>query len=418
VVLDNASFNVKAGRQEREMLKKSLLATVLFAVTVALQAVAADTPGVTATEIKIGNTSPYSGPASAASVIAKLETAFFKMVNDQGGVAGRKINFISLDDGYSPPKTVEQVRRLIEENQVVLLFNTVGAATNSAIERYVNQKKVPHLFIGGGADKFADYENFPWTMGFQPSYRTEAQIYAKYILKEKSNAKIAILYQNDDFGKGYLAGMKDVLGDRFDKMVVTASYEATDPTIDSQITSLQGADANVLLVAAIPKFAAQAIRKVHDLDWKPLFFMSNISANIATVIIPAGPENAIGMITAGYLKDPSEPKSKNDASMNEWRDFMAKYMPGANTSDGSYAYAYAVSKAMLQVLKQCEGDFTRENIMKQVTNLRDLELPTLLPGIKVNTSPTNYHPIRQMLLVKFDGTHWVALGDLSTGTGN
>jgi branched-chain amino acid transport system substrate-binding protein len=404
---------------KREMLeKRSFLATVLFAVTVASMAVAADTPGVTATEIKIGNTSPYSGPGSTASVIAKLETAFFKMVNDQGGVAGRKINFISLDDGYSPPKTVEQVRRLIEEDQVALLFNTVGAATNSAIQPYLNQKKVPDLFLGGGADKFSDYQHFPWTMGFAPSYRTEAQIYAKYILKEKPNAKIAILYENDDLGKGYLAGMKDVLGDRFDKMVVTASYENTDPTIDSQITSLQGADANVLLVAAIPKFAAQAIRKVHDLDWKPLFFMSNISTNIATVIRPAGPENAIGMITAGYLKDPNEPTFKNDAGLNEWRDFMAKYMPGANTADGSYAYAYAVSKAMLQVLTQCEGNFTRENIMKQAANLHDLELPTLLPGIKVNTSPTNYHPIRQMLLVKFDGTRWVALSDLINGADN
>src|SRR5580692_5589078 len=397
------------------MLKKSLLATVLLAVTVALQAVAADTPGVTATEIKIGNTSPYSGPASAASVIAKLETAFFKMVNDQGGVAGRKINFISLDDGYSPPKTVEQVRRLIEENQVVLLFNTVGAATNSAIERYVNQKKVPHLFIGGGADKFADYENFPWTMGFQPSYRTEAQIYAKYILKEKSNAKIAILYQNDDFGKGYLAGMKDVLGDRFDKMVVTASYEATDPTIDSQITSLQGADANVLLVAAIPKFAAQAIRKVHDLDWKPLFFTSYVSTNIGAVIKPAGPENAIGMITLRYVKDPTDPTWKNDAGMNEWRDFMAKYMPGADTTDANYVFAYGVSKTMLQVLKQCGDDFSRENIMKQAANLKDFDDPMLLPGIKVNTSPTNFHPIKAMQLMKWDGKTWVPFGGIIEG---
>jgi ABC-type branched-subunit amino acid transport system substrate-binding protein len=307
--------------------KKSLWATVLFALTAAAPAVADDRPGVTATEIKIGNTSPYSGPASGYSVIAKLETAFFKMVNDQGGVAGHKINFISLDDGYSPPKTLEQVRRLIEEDQVALLFNTVGAATNSAIQRYVNQKKVPDLFLGGGAD-------------------------------------------------------------------------------------------NVLLVAAIPKFAAQAIRKVHDLDWKPLFFMSSISANIATVIRPAGPENAIGIITAGYLKDPNEPTFKSDAGMNEWRDFMAKYMPGSDTTDGSYAYAYAVSKAMLQVLKQCEGNFTRENIIKQAANLHDLEIPTLLPGIKVNTSPTNYHPIRQMQLSKFDGTHWVALSDLITGAGN
>jgi branched-chain amino acid transport system substrate-binding protein len=249
------------------MLKKrSLLATVLFALTAAVPAVAADTPGVTATEIKIGNTDAYSGPASAYSVIAKLETAFFKMVNDRGGVAGRKINFVSLDDGYSPPKTVEQVRRLIEEDQVALLFNTLGTPTNSAIQRYVNQKQVPHLFISTGADKFGDYQHFPWTMGFQPSYRTEAQIYSKYILANKPDAKIGVLYQNDDLGKDYVGGVKDVLGDNFDKMVITASYETTDPTIDSQITSLQAAGANVLLVGATPKFAAQAIRKVHDLD--------------------------------------------------------------------------------------------------------------------------------------------------------
>jgi branched-chain amino acid transport system substrate-binding protein len=398
--------------------KRSLLATVLFALTAAAPAVAADTPGVTATEIKIGNTNPYSGPASAYSVVAKLETAFFKMVNDQGGVAGRKINFISLDDGYSPPKTLEQVRRLIEEDQVAILFNTLGTATNSAIQRYVNQKQVPHLFISTGADKWGDYQHFPWTMGFQPSFRTEAQIYSKYMLANKPDAKIGILYQNDDLGKDYVAGVKDVLGDKFDKMVVTASYETTDPTIDSQITSLQAADANVLLVAAIPKFAAQAIRKVHDLDWRPLFFMSNNSASIGAVIKPAGPENAVGMITAGFVKDPNDPTWKNDAGMNEWRDFMAKYMPGADTTDGYYVFAYGVSKAMLQVLKQCDGNFTRENIMKQAANLHDLELPTLLPGIKVNTSPTNYHPIRQMQLSKFDGTHWVQFGDLITGAGN
>jgi branched-chain amino acid transport system substrate-binding protein len=398
--------------------KRSWLAAVLVALTAAVPAVADDMPGVTATEIKIGNTNGYSGPNSAVSVIAKLETAFFKMVNDQGGVAGRKINFISLDDGYSPPKTLEQVRRLIEEDQVALLFNTLGTPTNSAIHRYVNEKKVPHLFISSGADKWGDYQHFPWTMGFQPSFRTEAQIYAKYILKEKPNAKIAILYQNDDLGKDYVAGMKDVLGDKFDKMVVTASYEATDPTIDSQITSLQGADANVLVVAAISKFAAQAIRKVHDLDWKPLFFMSNTAASIGAVIKPAGPENAIGIITAGYLKDPNGPMWKNDAGMNEWRDFMAKYMPGADTTDGAYVFAYAVSKAMLQVLKQCGDDLSRENIMKQAANLHDLELPTLLPGIKLNTSPTNYHPIRQMQFEKFDGSIWVLFGDVITGAGN
>jgi branched-chain amino acid transport system substrate-binding protein len=351
-------------------------------------------------------------------VSAKLEAAFFKMINDQGGVAGRKINFISLDDGYSPPKTVEQVRRLVEEDQVAFLFNTVGTATNSAIQRYVNEKKVPNLFITSGADKWDDYQQFPWTMGFQPSYRTEAQIYAKYILREKPNRKIAILYQNDDFGKDYLAGMKDVLGDKFDKMVVTASYETTDPTVDSQITSLQAAGANALLVAATSKFAAQAIRKVHDLDWKPLFFLSYVSNSVGAVIKPAGPENAIGIITAGFEMDPTDPTWRNDAGMNEWRDFMANYMPGADTSDVGYAFAYAVSKAMLQVLKQCEGDFTRENIMKQALSLHGLELPTLLPDIKVNTSPTNRRPIRQMQLEKFDGATWVRFGDVITGGGN
>jgi branched-chain amino acid transport system substrate-binding protein len=404
--------------REGNARKGSLLATVLFALAAATPALADDTPGVTATEIKIGNTEAYSGPASAYSVIAKLESAFFKMVNDQGGVAGRKINFISLDDGYSPPKTLEQVRRLIEQDRVALLFNTTGAACNSAIQKYVNQKQVPHLFLGTGADKFGDYQHYPWTMGFQPSYRTEAQIYAKYILKEKPNAKIAILYQNDDFGKDYPTGMKDVLGDNFDKMVVTASYETTDPTIDSQITSLQAAGADVLLVAASPKFAAQAIRKVHDLDWKPLFFMTYTSTSIAAVINPAGPQNAIGMISAGFVKDQADPNSRNDTGMNEWRDFMAKYMPGADTTDGNYVFAYSISKAMLKVLEQCEGNFTRENIMKQATNLHDLELPTLLPGIRVNTSPTNYHPIRQMQLGKFDGTHWIPLGDLVTDAGD
>src|SRR5580693_6006581 len=275
------------------MFRRGFLIAASAASAAAMRpARADDTPGVTATEIKIGNTDAYSGPASAYGVIAKTETAFFQMVNDQGGVAGHKINFISYDDGYSPPKTVEQVRRLIEEDQVAFLFQNLGTPPNTAIQRYVNQKKVPHLFISTGADKWGDYQHFPWTMGFQPSYRTEAQIYAKYILKEKPNPKIAILYQNDDLGKDYIAGMKDVLGDKFDKMVVTASYETTDPTIDSQITSLQASGANVLLVAAIPKFGAQAIRKVHDLDWKPLFLMSQPSASIGAVIKPGGPENA------------------------------------------------------------------------------------------------------------------------------
>jgi len=395
--------------------KQSLLATVLFAIATAAPALANDIPGVTATEIKIGNTDAYSGSGSAYSVIAKLETAFFKMVNDHGGVAGRKINFISLDDGYSPPKTLEDVRQLIEEDQVALLFNNLGTACNSAIQKYVNLKQVPQLFISTGADKFADYQHFPWTMGFQPSYRTEAQIYSKYILANKPDAKIGILYQNDDFGKDYLVGVKDALGADFDKMVFAASYETTDPTIDSQITSLQAAGANVLLVAASPKFAAQAIRKVHDLDWKPLFFLSNVSISVGAVLKPAGTENAVGIISAAYMKDSNDPTWKSDAGMNEWRDFMAKYMPGADTTDIFAVFAYGVSKTMLQVLNQCEGDFTRENIMNQALNLHDLELPTLLPGIKVNTSPTNYHPIRQMQLAKFDGATWVRFSDVIAG---
>jgi branched-chain amino acid transport system substrate-binding protein len=380
-----------------------------------LPAHAADTPGVTATEIKIGHTIAYSGPASAYGVIGKFHTAFFNMVNDQGGVGGRKINFISLDDGYSPPKTVEQVRRLVEQDQVAFLFNTLGTPTNSAIWHYVNQKHVPHLFISTGADKWGDYEHYPWTMGFQPSYRTEAQIYTKYILQQKPNAKIAILYQNDDFGKDYPAGVKDILGDKFDKMTVTASYETTDATIDSQITSLQASAADVLLVAGIPKFAAQSIKKVHDLGWKPMYFMTNVAISVGTVMNPSGPENSIGMISTNYLKDSTDPRWANDPGMNEWREFMAKRMPGADVTDLSYVFAYAVCLTMLKVLQQCGDDFSRENIMKQAANIKDYDDPMTLPGIKINTSPTNFHPIKAMQLMKWDGKTWVPFGDIIAG---
>jgi len=379
-------------------------------------AAAADLPGVTATEIKIGNTNAYSGPASSYGVIAKTETAFFKMVNDQGGVAGHMIDFISYDDAYSPPKTVEQTRRLIEEDQVALLFNALGTAPNTAVERYVNLKKVPDLFISTGADKWGDYKHFPWTMGYQPSYRTEAQIYTKYMLAQAPGAKMAVLYQNDDFGKDYPAGVKDILGDKYDKVVREASYETTDSTVDSQLTSLQASGADVLLVAATPKFAAQAIRKVHDLGWHPkLFFMTNVSISVGSVMTPAGADNGVGIITTGYMKDPTDPSFKDDAGMNEWRAFMAKYMPGADMTDGNYSFAYGVSTVMLQVLKQCNGDFSRANIMKQATNLHDVPDPVLLPGIKVSTSPTNYHPIRAMQLQKWDGKTWVRFGDIIEG---
>jgi branched-chain amino acid transport system substrate-binding protein len=399
--------------------RQALIGGTALAATVATGGIcpvhAQTSPGVTATEIKIGHTIAYSGNASSYGVIGKLESAFFNMVNEQGGVGGRKIDFISLDDGYSPPRTVEQVRRLVEVDEVALLFNTLGTPTNSAIHRYVNQKKVPHLFVSTGADKWGDYKNFPWTMGYQPSYRTEAQIYTKYILEHKPDAKIAILFQNDDFGKDYPAGVKDVLGDRFDKTTVLSTYETTDATIDSQITSLQASGANVLLVAAIPKFAAQAIRKVADLQWKPLFLMTNVAISVGTVMNPAGPENAVGMISSNYIKDPTDPRWARDAGMTEWRDFMNKYMPGADQTDLSYVFAYSVSKAMLQVLKQCDGNFTRENIMKQAASLKDLENPMLLPGIKINTGPTNFRPIKAMQLMRWDGKTWVPFGNVIEG---
>jgi branched-chain amino acid transport system substrate-binding protein len=391
------------------------IGAVLAAGLASTPAAAQVTPGVTATEIKIGHTIAYSGPASAYGVIGKLETAFFKMVNEQGGVAGHKITFISYDDGYLPPKTVEQVRRLIEEDQVTFLFNTLGTPSNTAIQPYMNQKKVPQLFIATGADKWGDYKRYPWTMGFQPSYRTEAQIYAKYMLQNVKEPKIAILYQNDDFGKDYPAGVKDVLGDKFANMSVTASYEATDATVDSQLNTLQASGANVLLVAAIPKFAAMAIRKVYELGWKPTFFLTNVATSVGAVITPAGAEKAVGILSTDYRKDPVDPTWANDPGMQEWRDFMAKNMPGADLTDSGYVYAYGVSKTMLQVLKQCNGDFSRENVMKQAANLRDFELPTLLPGIKVNTSPTNFHPIRAMQLLKWDGKTWVRFGPVIEG---
>jgi branched-chain amino acid transport system substrate-binding protein len=402
------------------MQRRSLLTagTALLAssfVATSRSARAEDTPGVTATEIKIGHTNPYSGPASAYGTNGKLQIAFWNMVNEQGGVAGRKINFITLDDAYSPSKTVEVVRRLVEQEQVAFLFQTLGTPTNSAIQKYVNQKKVPHLFIATGADKWGDYKNFPWTMGFNPSYRTEAQIYTKYILSQKPDAKIAILYQNDDFGKDYPAGVKDILGDKFDQRTMLATYETTDATIDSQITSLQASGAEVLMVVATPKFAAQSIKKVHDLGWKPLFIMTNVAISIGTVMVPAGPENSIGMVSTSYLKDSTDPRWVNDPGMNEWRDFMNKQMPGADQTDLSYIYAYGAALTMLHVLKQCGDDFSRANLMKQAANIKDLVLPVLLPGIKVNTSPTNFHPIKAMQMIRWDGKTWVPFGDIIEG---
>ncbi|HSU06924.1 MAG TPA: ABC transporter substrate-binding protein [Acetobacteraceae bacterium] len=390
---------------------------VTGAVALGQHARAKSTPGVTATELKIGNTMPYSGPASSYAPIGKTESAFFNMVNDKGGIAGRKINFISLDDGYLPPRTVEDVRRLVEQDEVAFLFNTLGTPTNTAIEKYLNHAKVPQLFVATGADKWGDYKEYPWTIGLQPSYRTEAQIYAKYALKQKPDAKIAFLYQNDDFGKDYLNGVRDILGANWDKYVVKAvSYEATDPTIDSQITTLQGAGADVLICATAPKQAAQAIRKVHDLNWHPMFFMTNVSISSGSVMQPAGAENGVGIITSGWLKDQNDPAWKDDPGMNEWRAFMAKNMPGADLTDNNYVYGFTASRVMLHVLEACNGNFSRENVMKQATGIQRLEVPTLLPGLVVATSPTNYHPIRAMQLQKWDGKTWVRFGEVIEGT--
>ncbi len=376
---------------------------------------AEETPGVTATEIRIGNTMPYSGPASAYGTIGKADTATFRMANDMGGIAGRKVNFISYDDGYSPPKTVEQIRRLVEEDKVACLSGDLGTATNSAIVKYVNQKKVPHLFLATGADKWGDYKEHPWTIGWQPSYVTEAQIYAKYILQTKPDAKIGVLYQNDDFGKDYLHGVRDVLKNRFETIVTTASYEVTDATVDSQLVSLQSAGCNVLMNICSPKFAAQTIRKVANMRWKPLHVMSGVSASVGAVIVPAGPENAVDIISSGYLKDPTDPRWDNDAGMKEWRAFMAKYYPDGDLKDGGNIAGYGVSLTTIHVLKACGNDLSRENMMKQATSLRDLDNPTLLPGIRLNTSPTNYHPIRQMQLMRWTGKTWDLFGDVIEG---
>ncbi len=376
---------------------------------------AADTTGVTDTEIRIGTTMPYSGPASSYGTIGKADTAAFRMANDMGGFAGRKVNFISYDDSYSPPKTVEQVRRLIEQDHVVCLFNTLGTPCNTAIVKYVNQMKVPHLFVSSGADKWGNYKEHPWTIGWQPSYVTELQVYAKYIMQNKPDAKIGILYQNDDFGKDYLVGFRDVLKDRFDKIVTLASYETTDATIDSQLVSLQGAGINVLVTVAIPKFAAQTIRRVADMNWKPMHVLTGVSVSVGTVMQPAGPEKGVGIVSSAYVKDPTDPQWANDAGMKEWHAFMAKYYPEGDVKDASNVFAYGVTLTMIQTLKQCGNDLSRENMLKQATNLKNLESPVLLPGIRINTSPTNYHPIRQLRLMRWNGKVWDLFGDIIEG---
>jgi branched-chain amino acid transport system substrate-binding protein len=408
------------GIKRRTLLKAGLaLGAVQFAAPVVSGAAAAQRkygPGATDSQIKIGNIMPYSGPASAYATIGKTETAFFQMINDEGGINGRKIEFISYDDAYSPPKTFEQARKLVEDDSVLLIFNSLGTPTNSAIRSYMNQKKVPQLFVATGATKWNDPKHFPWTMGWQPSYQTESRIYAKYILKEIPNAKIAIMYQNDDYGKDYVKGLKDGLGTRASTMVVgEQSYETSEPTIDSQIVTLQATGANIFFNVATPKFAAQAIRKVSEVGWKPLHILNNVSASIGSVMKPAGFEHGQGIVSAAYLKDATDPQWKGSADMKAWNAFMDRYMPGGDRSDSSHIYGYSVARTMVQVLRQCGEDLTRENIMRQAADLKNFEPGLLVPGIAINTSPADFAPIEQLQLMKFAGQTWQLFGGVLSG---
>jgi branched-chain amino acid transport system substrate-binding protein len=372
--------------------------------------------GATDTEIKIGNIMPYSGPASAYGVIGKIEDAYFKMINEHGGINGRKINFISYDDGYSPPKAVEQARKLVESDEVLFLFGPLGTPSNSAIQKYLNSKRVPQLFVATGATKFGDYKDFPWTMGWQPSYQSEGRIYAKYLLKEKPDAKIAIMYQNDDFGKDLLKGLKDGLGDKASSMIVgEESYEVAEPTIDSHIVKLKSTGADVYFSMTTPKFAAQSIKKVAELGWKPMYFQSNVGASVGSVLQPAGFENAQDILSAAYAKDGADAQWDNDEGMKKFYAFLAKYAPEANKADGSVVFGYGQAQTMVQVLKQAGDNLTRENIMKQAAGLKDFAPDTLLPGVKINTGPTDFYPIEQLQMMRFKGQKWDLFGPVISG---
>ncbi len=393
-------------------VRRLFILVLTLALLLPAGALAAD-PGVTATEIKIGNTNPYSGGASAYGAIGKSIAAYFTKVNEEGGINGRKINFISYDDGYSPPKTVEMVRRLVEEDKVLLVFQPLGTPSNTAIHKYMNEQKVPQLFVATGATKWNDPKNFPWTMGWQPNYQTEAKIYANYLLTNNPGAKVGILYQNDDYGKDYLKGFKDGLGDAAKKMIaLEQTYEVTDPTVDSQIVNLKNSGANAFLNITTPKFAAQAIKKAHEIGWKPVHLLNNVSNSVGAVLKPAGLEASTGIISTFYNKDPTDPRWKNDKSYKEWLAFMQKYHPDGSTADINNVFGYNAAQTMVYVLQQCGNDLSRANVMRQAANIKNLELPMLLPGIKINTGPNDYAPIKQEQLAKFDGERWVLFGEI------
>jgi ABC-type branched-subunit amino acid transport system substrate-binding protein len=401
----------------KRVTRRSILAAAPAAV--ALAAVPARAakkygPGVTDTEIKIGNTAPYSGPASSYSTAFKALAAYFAMINAEGGINGRKIYFVSLDDGFSPPKTVEQTRRLVEQEGVLLDLSPLGVACNTAIWHYLNRKGVPQLFISGAA-KFNDPKHYPWTMGWQPSFQSAGRAYAAYILREKPGGRIAVLYQNDDFGKDYLKGVRDGLGNKADMIILAPAYEATDPTIDSQVIAMWAAGADVFVNTAIPKFAAQAIRKAAEIQWKPLHILSAVSASVSLTLRPAGLENAIGIISDFYLKDPTDPQWKDDPGFKDWTAFMDKYYPGGDKADIANVYGPSIAQTFVQVLKQCGEDLSRENIMKEAANLHHFRPPMLLPGIEINTSPTDFAPIKQIRMARFDGRRYQLFGPLISG---
>jgi branched-chain amino acid transport system substrate-binding protein len=374
-------------------------------------------PGASDTEIKVGNINPYSGPASAYGQIGKTIAAYFKMVNAEGGINGRKINFISYDDGYSPPKAVEQARKLVESDQVLLIFQSLGTPSNTAIQKYMNAKKVPQLFVATGATKWGDPKHFPWTMGWQPTYQAEGHIYAKYLLAKYPNAKIGILYQNDDYGKDYVKGLKDGLGDKAAKMIISEQpYETTDPTVDSQIVNLKASGADVFFNVTTPKFAAQAIKKAAEIGWHPVHLLNNVSQSIGAVLKPAGLENSKGVLSTYYLKDATDPHWKDDAGYKQWLAFMDRYFPEGDKTSSFTVYGYTVGQTLVQVLKQCGDNLTRENVMKQAANLKNLNLPMLLPGITINTSATDFYPLEQMQMQEFNGTDWKPVGEVMSGS--
>jgi branched-chain amino acid transport system substrate-binding protein len=399
-----------------QQLRIATLAAAVIALTsgTALAQKKYDT-GATDTEIKIGNIMPYSGPASAYGVIGKTEEAYFNKINAEGGINGRKIKFVTYDDGYSPPKAVEQVRKLVESDEVLVVFNPLGTPSNSAIQKYLNAKKVPQLFVATGATKWNDPANFPWTMGWQPSYQSEAHIYAKYLMKEKPDGKIAVLFQNDDFGKDYLKGLKDALGAKTSMIIAEESYETSEPSIDGHIVKLKATGADVFLSITTPKFAAQAIKKLAEVDWHPVHIVSNVSSSVGGVIKPAGFENSQGILSAAYAKDGADSQWDNDPGMKKFFEFLAKYYPEGNKLDGSVVYGYGVAQTMVKVLQMCGDDLTRANVMKQAASLKDFEPDTLLPGIKINTSPTDFAPIEQLQMMRFKGEKWDLFGDILSG---